>query len=171
MADLRYIYWDANPFCAVFNKEKDRLDKCVAVLNAAEAGELKIITSSNTLAEVVRVKGEPRIGPGQEAILYDFFQNDFIIFVNVEWFVGTQARRLIHDFPALKPMDAIHLATALRAKVAEMHTYDDDLCHLSGKVGVPPLSIRTPSLEAPELPLAEHRIIGGEPHSIELELE
>jgi hypothetical protein len=45
------------------------------------------------LAEVVRVSNATRIGPAKEAILYNFFQNDFIIFVNVEWFVGTQARR------------------------------------------------------------------------------
>lgn len=154
MADLRYVYWDANPFCAVFNKEADRLDACLSVLRAAERGELKIVSSSITLTEVVRVRGEPRIGRGEEATLYDFFQNDFLVFVNVEWFVATQARRLIHDFPSLKPMDAIHLATALRGKVAEMHTYDDVLCDLSGKIGVPPLIISQPSIPDPPLPLA-----------------
>jgi len=153
MADLRYIYWDANPFCAIFNNEGARVKPCKEILSAAERGELKIVTSSITLAEVIRIKGETGISPGKESVLYDYFQNDFIVFVNVEWFVGTHARKLMHQFPSLKPMDAIHLATALRGKVEEMHTYDGDLIELSQKVGVPPLTICNPSLSSPELPL------------------
>jgi|SRR4030095_488977 hypothetical protein len=94
MADLRYIYWDANPFCAIFNNEAGRVDTCKAILKMAERGEIKIVSSSITLAEVIRIKGGTGIKPGKEAVLYDFFQNDFLIFVNVEWFVGTAARKL-----------------------------------------------------------------------------
>jgi predicted nucleic acid-binding protein len=151
MADLRYVYWDSNPFCAIFNKEAGRLDDCLKVIKAAEAGELKIVTSSVTLAEVVKVRRGTPIPAGKEAILYDFFQNDFIVFVNVEWFIGNAARRLVHKYPSLKPMDAIHLATAIKGKVSEMHTYDSGLLGMSGKVGVPPLTICHPSLENPPL--------------------
>ena len=105
------------------------------------------------MAEVIKIKGGTPIAPGKESVLYDFFQNDFIVFVNVEWFVGTRARKLMQQFPALKPMDAIHLATALRGKVEEIHTYDSGLIAMSQKVGVPPLVICEPSLSSPELPL------------------
>jgi predicted nucleic acid-binding protein len=150
MANFRYVYWDANPFCIVLNNESERLEACLAVLRAAESGELKIVTSALTLAEVVRTK-DARISPGKEAVLSDFFQNDFLVFVSVEWFVGNRARQLMHQHPALKPMDALHVATAIRAKVSEMHTYDRKLIRLSGKVGVPPLTICPPSVPDPTL--------------------
>lgn len=44
----------------------------------------------------------------------------------MDWFIATKARRLIFDHPALKPMDAIHLATAIKGKVFEMQTYDGE---------------------------------------------
>ena len=80
-----------------------------------------------------------RLQRGKDAILHDFFQHEFIKIVSVDWFIATKARRLIFDHPSLKPMDAIHLATAAKAKVFEMHTYDDGLLAISEKVGVPPM--------------------------------
>lgn len=151
MGNTRYIYWDANPFCAVFNKEAERLEDCLSVLRAAESGEVKIVTSSMTLAEVVKSRNAAKISAGKEAVLYDFFQNDFLVFVSVEWFVGNKARQIMHQHPTLKPIDAIHLAIAVRAKVSEMHTYDKALIRLSRKVGIPPLTICHPSVPEPTL--------------------
>jgi predicted nucleic acid-binding protein len=150
MANIHYYYWDANPFCAVFNKEEGRVESCRQVLKAAEAKELKIVTSAMTIAEVVRVKGMERI-PRVETILKEFFEHEFLIVVSVDRSVATKARQLMYEFPALKPMDAIHLATAIKGKVFEMQTYDGGLLNLSGKIGVPPLSIRQPSLPNPPL--------------------
>ena len=99
----------------------------------------------------VRVKNMERLPRGKEATLHDFFQHEFIKIVAVDWFVATKARRLIFDYPALRPMDAIHLATAIKGKVFEMHTYDGDLLAISEKVGVPPLAIRQPSIPEPPL--------------------
>ena len=103
------------------------------------------------MAEVVRVKDMERLPRGKDPTLHDFFQHEFIIIVSVDWFTATRARRLIYDYPALKPMDAIHLATAVKAKVFEMHTYDNSLLGISEKVGVPPLAIRQPSVPNPPL--------------------
>jgi predicted nucleic acid-binding protein len=151
MADLQYFYWDACPFCAVFNKEDGRVEKCRQVLKAAESKELKIVTSALTVAEVVRVKDMERIPRGKETTLHDFFQHEFIVIVSVDWFIATRARQLIYDYPALKPMDAIHLATAIKAKVFEMHSYDGGLLGLSEKAGMPTLPIRQPSIPEPPL--------------------
>jgi predicted nucleic acid-binding protein len=151
MANLQYFYWDACPFCALFNREEGWAENCRQVLKSAESKEIKIITSAITLSEVIRVKDMQRISQGQEAILHDFFQHEYIIIVSADLFVATKARRLIHEFPSLKPMDAIHLATAIRAKVAEMHTYDDKLLALSEKIGIPPLRICRPSIPNPPL--------------------
>ena len=50
---------------------------------------------------------------------------------------------------ALKPNDAMHLATAKRMQVAEMNTYDDRLLKWSGAV---PFPVREPT--AAQLPLS-----------------
>jgi predicted nucleic acid-binding protein len=120
-------------------------------LKCAESGEIKIVTSALTVAEVVRVKDMERLPIEKEGVLYDFFQHEFNIVVSVDWFVATRARRLIFDYPTLKPMDAIHLATAIKAKVFEMHTYDGGLLAMSEKVGVPSMQICEPSIANPPL--------------------
>lgn len=38
---------------------------------------------------------------------------------------------------ALKPMDAIHVATAAQMQVSEMHSYDTQVKKWSGKLGFP----------------------------------
>lgn len=149
--ELQYYYWDACPFCAVFNKESGRVENCRQVLKSAESGEIRIVTSALTVAEVVRVQDMARLPREKEGILHDFFQHEFIIVVSVDWFVSTRARRLIFDYPTLKPMDAIHLATAIKGKAFEMHTYDKSLLDLTEKIGVPPMPIRHPSIPQPPL--------------------
>ncbi len=61
---------------------------------------------------------------------------DFIEAVVVDEAIGIAARRLMRaDSECKKPSDGIHLATALRLNVDEMHTYDgSDLLKLDGKV-------------------------------------
>jgi len=46
-----------------------------------------------------------------------------------------------HD---IKPKDAIHVATALDAKIAVLETFDENLLTKSGTVGNPSLTIRKP---------------------------
>lgn len=48
------------------------------------------------------------------------------------------------QYEGLKPKDATHVATAVRAKVDVLETFDDGLIKLSGKVGNPLLPIRRP---------------------------
>ena len=60
--------------------------------------------------------------------------------------------------PGLKPPDASHLASAIIANVDEMHTFDDDLLELDGKVqriDGTDLKICKPSMGGPALPLLE----------------
>ncbi len=61
-------------------------------------------------------------------------------------------------FAGLKPPDAIHIATALFAKAAALHTFDIDLLKLNGKVDRPEggkLEICKPAVPGKKGPLEE----------------
>lgn len=60
----------------------------------------------------------------------------------------TLMRRAIASGNSLKPLDAIHLATAARLKVVEFHTYDQRLFKYTGIVG---FSITEPAVVQPRL--------------------
>jgi hypothetical protein len=60
------------------------------------------------------------------------------------------ARSLVWRCDGLHPRDAIHVANAVSVGVHELHTYDDALLKLSGKIGSPGLKISKPGDEASE---------------------
>jgi len=61
-----------------------------------------------------------------------FFENPYIQIVNADRFVVVQARDLIWQHLSLRPNDAIHLASALRARCSMFYTYDRGLLDLDG---------------------------------------
>jgi predicted nucleic acid-binding protein len=136
-------YWDSGCFLALFNNEAGRVDNCKSVLMAAERGELRIITSALTLTEVIKIKGKP-IGVDQEDHIRAFFEHEWILVRDVDRFIAEQAREFIWKHK-LQPYDAIHLATAYKHKLQHLDTYDGkDLGKLSGKIGVPGMTIGEP---------------------------
>ncbi len=72
---------------------------------------------------------------------------------NVTRSISESAQSLVWD-QGIKPKDAIHVATALEAKVPILETFDEPLIAQSGTVGFPPLIIRKPlPATQPKLPL------------------
>lgn len=135
----RRVYWDACTFLGLINKEADKHADCLAVWTEAEAGDATILTSFFTWAEVFKAKCEGKAKPLAEEddkAIEDVLGQEFIEPVLVDEVIGVAARRLMRAHEECKkPSDAIHLATALRLNVDEMHTYDgSDLLNLSGKV-------------------------------------
>jgi hypothetical protein len=74
-------YWDSATFIAWLTPEDydGRVERCRAVLKAAEAGKLVIVTSSLTLVEVIRLRGHQALPEAKEEIVQRFFQNDYIV--------------------------------------------------------------------------------------------
>ncbi|MGE0876593.1 MAG: type II toxin-antitoxin system VapC family toxin [Burkholderiales bacterium] len=142
-ADRRY--WDSNAFLGWLNAESGKVEKCEAVLDAAEAGKLDIVTSAWTLTEVIKKKGEKPIPKTSEETIRAFFENPWIVVRNVDRFVAELARELIWSH-GLKGPDAVHLASALRLGLGTMDTFDDQLIGLNGKLGKPLLRIGHPNL-------------------------
>jgi predicted nucleic acid-binding protein len=137
MANRDKHYWDASVVCALIMAEEGRVDACRALVQAAEQGQITIITSALTIAEVTggqRTASRPEV----HAAIREFFSQPFVSLMSVDRFVAERAQQLRIDrlqqrMRKLPGNDAIHLATALMSDVDELFSYDDDdLCNLTG---------------------------------------
>jgi predicted nucleic acid-binding protein len=142
-------YWDACTFLAWFNNEQDKIDSCRGVVRGAQDGEITIVTSAITLTEVVWLRGQPKLSEQDEEKIKRFFEQDFIAVRVVDRKIGEDARQLIWKHH-LHPKDAIHVAAALQLKLAVFDTFDNDLIHLSSKLGNPKLRIGHPDIPLQE---------------------
>nr|WP_255453606.1 PIN domain-containing protein [Novosphingobium sp. Gsoil 351] len=131
------IYWDACAWISYINKEMPgpgknftdaRFDMCRETLKAAEAGEIEIVTSAFTLAEVCKRAPDPT----SPAInLPAFFDQSYILLVPVDKAIGQRAQNLqLAGLFGVKPPDAVHLASALVHSVPVLHSFDTDLLDL-----------------------------------------
>lgn len=115
------------------------------VMEAIEKKEVKIVTSALTIAEVLYIKGHPKITREKSQKIIRFFESASIILVNVDRKIAEMAREYIWDF-SVHHKDAIHLASAIHAKIEIFDTFDEKSLKLSGKLGNPPLTICEPDL-------------------------
>lgn len=142
------LYWDANNFLSYINEIPERLPTLDALLDRAAAGDAAIFTSAISYAEVAfgAVEQRQRALDPQTEQRIDQLWNDSKAVTVVEYHIdiGREARSLMRNAitlgQSLKPMDAIHLATALwlrqaEISVAEFHTYDHRLNGYATTVG------------------------------------
>ena len=134
-------YWDSCSFIAFFAGEAGRADDCRKLLNEAASGTYLAYTSSITLAEVTRKRHQAVTSKHRQTI-ERFFENPYIQLINADRFVVMHARDLIWKHLSLRPNDAIHLASALRARCSLFYTYDTGLLALNGQL--PGLAIVEP---------------------------
>ena len=132
------VYWDACAWISFINKEmpskqneiKDpRFEMCRDTLKRAENGDIEIVTSAFTLAEVCKRATDlssPVIN------LAAFFDQKYILLIPVDKQIGMKAQSLqLAGIAGLKPADANHLASALVASVPVFHTFDKKLLGLN----------------------------------------
>jgi predicted nucleic acid-binding protein len=125
------FYWDSNAFLGFLNGEADKADVCELVLRAARNGTVVIVTSALTLTEVLFIKGQQKLDPSKRSKVDNFFKSQEITVRNVTRQVADLARAAVWD-AAIKPKDALHIATACQYKVPVMHTFDEELIGKSG---------------------------------------
>ena len=166
MARTLRVYWDACTWIAYINQEKavekqdgkieNRFSMCLEILNQANSNKLEIVTSAFTLAEVC--KG-PEVHDSPLDLLSAFFEKSYILTMPVDKAIGLRAQIMqTSGLVNLKPPDAIHLASAQRAGVVEMHTFDDRILNLNGKIkgaDGAPMKICKPTEGSPLGPLFE----------------
>ena len=161
MAELRRVYWDACVWLGLINGEPNKLRAVEYVYNSARSGTYEIWTSTMSYVEVFRIKAEEGKPKPYNASVLDkieeMFEQDFVKLVPVDVEVAKLARRLLREHDKLKKRpDAIHLASAIRWSVEELHTYDgNDLLHLDGKLKTKAGTILriTPPNDPPDGPL------------------
>ncbi len=130
------VYWDANAFLALINNDKtaEEMEGCNAVWNAGVGGQLFLVTSTLTNAEVIYMKGTPKLDPAKRTLVSNFFRQEFIIQHPLTRKISELARDVDWD-TSVKPKDAAHVATAAFYKVRIFHTFDGPLLKL-GSVNV-----------------------------------
>ena len=137
------IYWDSDAFLGWLQAEPGKSDLCAGTLKRADLGEVIIFTSALTIAEVLWMRGAPMIPQEKAQIIRKFFRRSYFRVRNVTRSISESAQDLVW-MQSLKPKDAIHVATALDARVVVLETFDDDLLKKSGTIGNPTLIIRKP---------------------------
>jgi len=137
------IYWDSNCFLSHLHAEVGQVEKCDGVLQRAERGEVIILTSTLTLAEVLWLRGEPRLQQDKAELVQRFFRRSYIRVYNVTRKLAEAAQVYVWQND-IKPKDAIHVATAVHLGVTALETFDRKLIGKSGSVGSPLLLIREP---------------------------
>lgn len=150
MAERRY--WDSNCFLAWLQSEEGRHETCQDVLTLAERGEVEIVTSVLTLTEVLRLRPKDALPSERRSSVEALFNRPSIRTMMLTRRLAEMARDLVWDH-GVAPKDAIHVASALAAKVDVLNTFDDPLVGKSGSIGNPPLVIEIPTVTAPELDL------------------
>jgi len=144
MPDPRKVYWDACNFLSYINGVPDRTPVLEELLRQSKAREIRIFTSTVSIVEVAFASQEQAgkaLSDEQEQQIDDLWSDaEAIALVEFHAMIATEARRIIRvGLPkgwSLKAADAIHLATAKRVKVAEVHTYDDKLDRYADEIGI-----------------------------------
>jgi len=128
-------YWDTCCFLAYLQNEPNTSEKCASVLEEAENGNLMILTSALTLAEVIKLKGKKPLSKNENQKIKNFFNNsDYIVVRNVDRVIAESARELMWKHQHLHHKDSIHLATALHHRIKILETFDEDLLKINGHI-------------------------------------
>ena len=141
------VYWDANVWQSYINGEADRLPVIDEILNesAKENGDLRLVTSELSKVEVAFATWEQLAGKlddaTEKAIDSLWSDRSALDVSEYHWLIGEEARALIRFAItkgwSLKPLDAMHLATAKWLGVNEFHTYDEKLYKFAEYLGFP----------------------------------
>ena len=145
------IYLDTSVLLAWIkneNRPNNELDGVAYCMERIESGEIKALTSVNTLVEIC----EGEIPPEKKAILdRTFGPRRGLEQVAVDHRIAPLARDIRTYYRQqgrrLESPDAIHLATAIHFRVDALYTFDgDDLLRLNGNVAGYNLVICKPPL-------------------------
>ena len=116
--------FDSNIITKLVEDQPEAAAIQLLVENAAQ-GHSRLVISTVAMLEASR---QPYVfNPVKVAKLIDFFENDYIEVVDLDVTLAQEALLLIDDYQWLRPMDAAHVATALRTGCIALYTTDADL--------------------------------------------
>lgn len=149
-------YWDSCVFLSYVNKDEDRVGDISSLLEAAEKKEIEIVTSTASVVEVAfgaTERKQSALSDEMETRINGLWEPASpVTLVEFHILIAEAAKQMMRiGVPAgwsLKPMDAVHLATAQRLGVDELYTYDGPLKKWAARVDYP---IVEPSHASPQL--------------------
>jgi predicted nucleic acid-binding protein len=154
---IPYHYWDTCNFLTILKKDKVHYEGCLEILKEAEDGRLKIITSTLTIAGIIKIgdnKPTPKTESEESKVIIDFFKHEYIIPVEFTRKTAEASREIAWKFGIRKGFDAMHIATAIIAKVDFFETTDDEIISkLQGQIKDPEIIFRKPGLSSKQLAL------------------
>jgi predicted nucleic acid-binding protein len=143
------FYWETSVFISWLKGGVDRtpeeMQGIEITANKMAVGRVQLVTSVITEIEVLESKFTKE---QQEKIKVVLRNPNNCIQVNVDPMIAHLAKSYREKF-GLKTPDAIHLATAIRAKCEEFHGFDDHHLELNEKQEFSGLIIRKPPFDAP----------------------
>ena len=117
-----------------------RFRACDAIVKASERGECRIVTSTITWAEVFWMRTKTSQDAQIETI-DDLFGKSWVVPIELDKHIAQLSRELLYSFAknqGLTPKDAVHLASAIRARtigaVECFDTWDRGLQALEGQL-------------------------------------
>jgi len=137
------IYWDSDPFLGWLQNEAGKVDLCSGTIKRAQDGEVLIVTSALTIAEVLWRRNAPKLAEDKLSLLRKFFRRSHIRVVNVSRVIAEEAQDVVMNYN-VRPKDAVHVASAIHHGINILETFDEGLLAQSGKIGAPSLTIRKP---------------------------
>ena len=133
------LYWDTSVFiCFLSEGEQERRRICEDVLYAAKDGKAEIVTSMFTLVEVIRpkaIKYPKPLTDDQVSKLHSMFCWSWLKKIQVHEQLALRASDLARA-SGLKPIDAIHAATAIAEKCDELQQWDRDFAKVADLINV-----------------------------------
>ena len=137
------VYWDSCCFIHFFQQKHRPYYLALAqIAKAAESREIIIVTSTVSFAEVCKLPDLGGLPISQSEIILKFMEHDYIEKWSADAWVCKEAHNIIRLL-GLKPMDAIHMATAKMANVSVCYSTDtkkyrrDGLIAHTNKLGFP----------------------------------
>jgi predicted nucleic acid-binding protein len=148
-------------FLSYINDIPGRVGNVEALLYAAHKGELQIVTSTVSVVEVAyaeKEKSGQALEPAKLQAIDDLMHARGVALVEFYGQIAQLARAIVRESmtdasrKTVKPMDAIHVATALRLGIPAFYTYDVPLRTQSAPLGIPMMEpvAQQPMLGPPE---------------------
>ena len=152
----RKIYWDSDCWLSLINAVPERVSILESLLSDSKSklGDIELVTSVIAKVEVAFAQSEyqgNQIDPSVEDAIDALWADTAVTLIEFHDLIALEARGLVrsglHQAWSLKPLDAIHLATAKWFDVDEFHTYDKRL--IKEGLGFP---IRNPAVTGLSVP-------------------
>ena len=146
----RNLYWDSCVFLSWINAIPERIPMLETIFDEARKKDAIIYTSTVSMTEVAYAAAEKdarKLDDDVEQAIDELFgDRDVIRVVEYHELIAKEARRKIRQAItngwSLKPVDAIHLATALELgdELEGIVAYDERLAHAARANGIPVVS-------------------------------